>query len=97
MGRLLFETPNTARVAEVPNPTEHQDRPLRQEPGQSSPEAPMRALLYTLEKGVDLINILVVEPGVVLYEKGINGLEEMQAVAGYTTWKKIFGRQVKRG
>lgn len=34
------------------------------------------------KKGVDLMNVLVVEPGMAPYEKEINGLEEMQAVVG---------------
>lgn len=34
------------------------------------------------KKGVDSMNVLVVEPGVAPYEKEINGLEEMQAVVG---------------
>ncbi len=34
------------------------------------------------KKGVDPMNVLVVEPGMAPYEKEINGLEEMQAVVG---------------
>lgn len=34
------------------------------------------------EKGVDLMDVLVVEPGMAPYEKEINGLDEMQAVVG---------------
>lgn len=34
------------------------------------------------EKGVDFLNVLVVEPGMAPYEKEINGLSEMQAVVG---------------
>ncbi|MEH2941008.1 DUF3846 domain-containing protein [Lawsonibacter sp. JLR.KK007] len=34
------------------------------------------------KKGADVMNVLVVEPGMAPYEKEINGLEEMQAVVG---------------
>ena len=34
------------------------------------------------EKGVDLMDVLVVEPGMAPYEKEINGLDEMQAAVG---------------